>query len=65
MTHLPFIMAAYALGVFIPTTFAVAHSYDADGEATPAWTTVAADDGKRRRLWIGWLPGLGAVRRPR
>ena len=24
MTHLPFIMAAYALGVLIPTTFAVA-----------------------------------------
>ena len=23
MTHLPFIMAAYALGVLIPTTFAI------------------------------------------
>jgi cytochrome c biogenesis protein CcdA len=45
MTHLPFVMAAYALGVLIPTTFAVA----AFLRMRTAKRRLAALDHRRRR----------------
>ena len=45
MTHLPFVMAAYALGVLIPKTFAVA----AFLRMRTAKRRLAALDRRRRR----------------
>jgi cytochrome c biogenesis protein CcdA len=45
MTHLPFVMAAYALGVVVPTSFAVA----AFLRMRTARRRLAALDHRRRR----------------
>ena len=65
MTHLPYIVAAYALGVLIPATFArgrvPSHAQRRSAGSTGRRSAQAARamTRKRRRLWILLACGLG------